>query len=91
MLISTVGRVSIIQNAITSIIGTSNIINNVVRESIPKARKPAYETAPITPAPPVPDDHVDTTFLAMALKKVTYLLYRNTKIYAIIYLLKNDV
>lgn len=32
--------------------------------------KPAYDNAPNTPAAPVPDDHVDTTFLTSEQKQL---------------------
>lgn len=58
-----VGLRSIIQKENASSAGKSNIINIVSRGLTLSARSEAYESEPITPAPPVPDDHVDTTFL----------------------------
>lgn len=57
------GRRSTPQKATASIAGTTIIISIVVTGVTPNAMSPAYEREPMTPAPPVPDDHVDITFL----------------------------
>lgn len=41
--------------------GTISIISKALRS--PKELSAAYDSAPAIPAPPVPEDHVDTTFL----------------------------
>ena len=43
--------------------GTISIIYSVIRGLRPTAVSPAYDNAPATPAIPVPELHVDTTFL----------------------------
>lgn len=57
------GRRSTPQKATASMAGTTIIISIVVTGVTPNAISPAYEREPMTPAPPVPDDHVDITFL----------------------------
>lgn len=57
------GRRNTPQKAIASKIGTTIIISIVSTGVTPSEIRPAYEREPITPAPPVPDDHVDITFL----------------------------
>lgn len=59
------GFLSKIQNAAPSRSGTLNIRSIVFTGEIPTATRPAYDSDPIIPAPPVPDDHVDITFLRM--------------------------
>lgn len=51
------------QKVPASIIGTANIINIVLNGVTPYEIKAAYEKLPKIPAPPVPEDHVDMTFL----------------------------
>lgn len=55
-----------IQKAAPSIKGTLNMSSIVFTGDTPKAMRAAYEVAPIMPAPPVPDDHVDITFLKIS-------------------------
>lgn len=62
------GLRSNIQKAAASITGTTNIVNIVLTGDTPNAMSPAYETEPMIPAPPVPEDHVDITFLKMSSK-----------------------
>lgn len=54
-----------IQKAAPSIKGTHNIINMVLTGPTPNDRKIAYEDAPTIPAPPVPELHVEITFLIL--------------------------
>lgn len=61
--ITLLGRRSINQNATASNAGTTNITSKVATGVKPNSINPAYDSAPITPAPPVPDDHVEITFL----------------------------
>ena len=46
-----------------SMTGTMSITNSVFLGLSPTAVNPAYDSAPNTPAAPVPDDQVDTVFL----------------------------
>lgn len=62
-----------IQKAAPSIIGTLSIISIVCTGDTPNAMRPAYDTAPMIPAPPVPDDHVDITFLQIRKTKTIIL------------------
>ena len=43
--------------------GLISMMSRVTRGVTPIAVSPAYDKAPNKPAAPVPDDHVDTTFL----------------------------
>lgn len=54
------------QNAAPSINGTLNINNIVLTGDTPNDINAAYEKLPKMPAPPVPDDHVDITFLSFS-------------------------
>lgn len=51
------------QNVTPSNTGTINMTSIVFRGERPIEIKAAYEKLPKIPAPPVPDDHVDMTFL----------------------------
>ena len=62
--ISSTGWSSMSQKVAAWIIGTNNITKSVALE-LKNNVSPAYDSAPITPAPPVPDDQVDITFLKM--------------------------
>lgn len=57
------GRRKSPQNTIASMTGIEIIISIVFTGVTPSEMRPAYEREPKTPAPPVPEDHVDTTFL----------------------------
>lgn len=52
-----------IQKVAPSNIGINIIMSIVLTGVTPNVISPAYDTAPIIPAPPVPEDHVDMTFL----------------------------
>lgn len=72
-----VGRLSRPQKTMASITGTQSISNNVLIGVIPNRMRPAYEREPMTPAPPVPDDQVDITFLYNSAISVRSLLFYN--------------
>lgn len=49
--------------------GMMVITNNVLRGERPAEVKPAYDKAPNSPAPPVPEEYVDITFLKKTKQK----------------------
>lgn len=49
---------------IAQITGMINMIRRVVFGLIPAFVNPAYAIDPTNPAPPVPDDHADMTFVS---------------------------